>query len=206
MVLNVKCYMHYKTMIITNTKDIYLLPRKFYLFSYGANSPLNLSRRFIDGHDHDSNHITVSMHSNGVCIEGYVRVFFGHSKKWKGSVASIVPSDKSVCGIITEITHNTPKEFKIGDKPFNMKHLFEVEAVDSGMYTFSKIASSDDKDIYAFVGDVVNYPPLRHPSPEYLKAIGTLLEYLFSNAKYIEIPVRYTNNKIVSKHIHKPSR
>lgn len=218
---------------ITHTRDLRYLPGEFYLFSYGANDVENLAKRFfgdvnVSGTTHDVD--AVGDHTTSAFLQGYLRTFFGYSDKWKGSVASLIPTcerDKGVYGLLTHVKkvekdnleskgfrrtkdvnplHGIPKDVKfvIGDKVANLKGLCQIEAVNSGMYVLKPVGNCDyDLFVYAFVGCHRTHPTTSPPSKAYLSAVGKTLSCVFPTSRCIHIPIRYGDHpKIMDKHVY----
>lgn len=186
---------------ISNTTQLKYLPDKFYLFSFGANDPHNLAKRFYGNPNIPASceeTQNIFSHTEPAFLKGYVRSFFGYSKAWGGSVGTLIETkcqNKGVYGTITLIKHiKSDETFKIGDKKINFEALCNVEAINSGMYILQKIGVCGSIDIFAFIGNIKQYYTTSLPSERYLEAIAKLLRLVFCNIKIIEIPIRLNDN------------
>lgn len=182
------------TRIIYHTDELEMLPEKFYLFGFGANNVENLAKRFF-GHIEDAptkqEIKVVDYHSSPGLVEGWKRIFFGHSKKWSGSVGSLTRDKNSeVMGVLTFITRKG-KKFYLGEEEINLEGLFIVEAVDRGMYRFEPISCIDGYLVYAFIGNEDAFPAKAPPSESYLNAIRKTVAYSGVDSSKIDIPIEY---------------
>jgi len=180
---------------IYHTKDLIKLPQNFYLFGYGANNVENLAKRLFGNIAEPGTYSEVNLikeNSFPGIIKDWKRIFFGHSNNWGGSVASIKESEgNEVYGVLTKI-NRIGKKFYIDKKEINLKGLFSVESVDSGMYWFQPISKIDNLYVYAFIGNTSEYPARKAPSEKYLNAIRKTLRYSTGNSKkYFDIPIEY---------------
>lgn len=196
---------------ITHTRDLKHLPDEFCLFSFGANNIENLAKRFfsdpnVAGTKEEVD--VIAKHTTPAFLHGYLRTFFGYSKRWRGSVGSLTPTcekDKGVYGLLTHFKKDpSSAKFFIGDKIANLKALCNVEAVDSGMYRLKHVGNlQGDIFVYAFVGCHKKFPAKGPPSRDYLNAIGKTVSYNFPRSHYIYIPIRYGDNpKITGEYLY----
>jgi hypothetical protein len=141
--------------MITRTKDLHKLPSEFYLFSYGANSPKNLERRFEVDED------IIKSQTYTAFLPGYVRSFFGYSKAWEGSVGTLikVPLNKyGTWGLLTFIK-KVDSKFMIDEHEINFEQLALVEGLNEDMYQLKRLDNlcliekeKFEYPIYAFIG------------------------------------------------------
>lgn len=195
---------------IIHTRDLQHLPDEFYLFSFGANNVENLAKRFfgdvnVAGTKEEVG--TIDNYTTPAFLQGYLRTFFGYSKKWRGSVSSLTPTcerDKGVYGLLTQFKKLDDVKFVIGDKIANLKALCDVEAVGSGMYMLKHVGNLQGGIfVYAFVGCHNKFPAKGPPSRDYLNAIGKTLSYNFPQSRCIYIPIRYGDHpKITSEYLY----
>ncbi|GAH10870.1 unnamed protein product, partial [marine sediment metagenome] len=103
---------------ITHTRDLQYLPDEFCLFSFGANNVENLAKRFfgdvnVAGTKEDVE--IVDNYTTPAFLQGYLRTFFGYSRKWRGSVGSLTQTceeDKGVYGLLTQFKKLDEKDQK----------------------------------------------------------------------------------------------
>lgn len=206
---------------ITHTSDLYRLPKRFFLFSYGANDEVNLAKRLFNDPNEKATRKeikTMCKHTSPAFLPGYLRSFFGYSDAWGGSVGTLIKIEDRECplygtrgthGILTEITHRDRGDkgaFYVGDMTIGLSNLCKVENIDGGMYVLQKITkTSENVPVYAFVGRVERYKNNTLPSKSYLNAVGKTLRRSFPEAQEIHIPIRLGGNRqVVRKYKYIP--
>ena len=203
---------------ITKTSDLYRLPKRFFLFSYGANDDVNLAKRLMGDPNEKATKKEIEIirkHTSPAFLPGYLRSFFGYSDAWGGSVGTIIKIDGDchgygTRGLLTEITHRNgknkkngkngknKKNFYIGNVKIRLINLCKVENIDGGMYVLRKITkTAENIPVYAFVGCTERYKNDIFPSTRYLNAIGKTLSRSFPSAQEIHIPIRLGVNRQV---------
>lgn len=188
--------------MIRHTTDLNLLPPKFFIFSYGANNIENIARRCFGDPYEEPFPEEIRMVENYTyrwVLHNYKRVFFSHSDRWGGSVATIHTSpEDQVSGILTHIQHiskgkqklyssmdnvvvnkisDDERNFYIGNKEISLENLFHIESVNEEMYCFKYIDDVISTPVYSFVGSLKEeYKNILPPSQKYLDAISKTLE------------------------------
>jgi len=197
---------------IERTSELHLLPAHFYLFSFGANDEINLAKRLCGKINEAGTKKEIKIirnHSSAAFLPGYLRSFFGYSKNWNGSVATLIRTNKresGTYGLITEFTKNRAGEFFIGKIRASLKNLCKVENIDGGMYVLRQVTKMrNNVPVYAFIGCVNRFKNNILPSKAYLNAVGKTLHRSFPDAKEIQIPVRLGNKKkIICNYYYQP--
>jgi len=179
--------------IVYHTDEMDMLPKEFYLFGFGANDVDNLAKRFfgdIDTLPTPSDIKDIDDYSFPGLVNGWKRIFFGHSDRWLGSVGSMKKSEGDhVYGVLTKIRREG-RIFSVGPRKINLKGLFDVEGVDGGMYRFEPIATLGGLYVYAFIGNQDAFPPKKPPSKKYLNAIRKTIAY--SGIRTRDIKIEYS--------------
>jgi hypothetical protein len=159
--------------------------RTFNLFCYGSNGLNQLSWRL---------NITIANMKPkawGAKVKGKCRAFGGYSKKWKGSVATLINDpDGIVFGIIIEIT-KIGHTYTINGHPIDFVSMCVHEGVHNGAYlltpisnVFRSMKTVEQKYVrcsdptFAFLGNFANRThevSSAAPSQAYIEAIQCML-------------------------------
>lgn len=135
-----------------------------YLFCYGSNSINQLKKRL------NLKQIDVKK----AYLPDYVRIFSGHSNKWNGGTASIIPNKENhyVKGTIVFLKES---EFKKLDKFEGAHKNLNPFSKKDNVYrrNYITVKDSNDNDIYCVTYIKNNHSWMSYPSDEYLEAIKT---------------------------------
>lgn len=120
------------------------------LFSYGSNHPKQLAERL--GHAVDT---------AGAFLPGFKRVFCGYSNNWHGGVASVVPGNGNVFGLVCEVNAR------------DLATMDRYEGVASGHYSRKTVMIRlADGSSHKAVVYVSNNTTTHKPSRRYLEAVA----------------------------------
>nr|QBK85948.1 MAG: hypothetical protein LCMAC101_05430 [Marseillevirus LCMAC101] len=117
-------------------------------------------------------------------LYGFERAFFGCSKRWEKSTATLIPG-KKVAGLFIKFKFVDKQDVNSlyqvqtsnGWETCNFDRLMKAEAVDIGKYQLRQISNYTSVPLFAFV-HCSDYSDLsfRQPSDDYIKAIAKMLQ------------------------------
>lgn len=170
----IKYIIHY--FLIKKYKNMENIENKFPIFSYGSNSISQLRGRLGN----------YSLKSYPAYIDGYKRIFCGHSNNWNGGIATLIEKKYiKTYGSIVYLDNNELSKLDSFEKIYTKKEV-KCQIMINEIY-------NECKCLTYIANDNTWLSP---PSEQYLIAIKIMLDENFKNNNYIIISKINENNKI----------